>query len=302
MRLLLCLLALAPWAGAQVTVEVSGDRIRAGDLAAAAPAWAAVDPDLELARAPVPGAVRAASRAELAMWARSAGVDVAPEAQPAQVRFVRAVRRLERDEVARLLARATADAFGLAPDAVEVELHGFAAPLAPEGELETDVEILGDRLNEPTRVHLKWRTPGGRSTIEVLRATVRARGAFWRARRELRAGEAVEAGDLERVEGPLPAPPDDLLREPPEQGKLVARRPLAAGEAVERNAIDVRPTVERGDLVELRLSGGAIRLRTPARAEAAGAAGDLVACRNLESGRRVTARVVSSDVVEVVVR
>ena len=301
MRTLLAF-AIVPALAGQITVEVASERIRAADLAPVAPVWAAADPALELARAPLPGAVRAASRSELALWARAVGLDPEPARQPEQVRFVRAVRRLERFEVETLVARATAERFGLEAGSVEVELLGFAAPLAPEGELETDVEILGDRLNEPTRVHLRWQPPGGRSTIEVLRATVRVRGEYWRARRELRPGEAIALGDLERVAGELPAAPAALFGPPVEGSKLVARRTIAAGEAVERAALDERPTVERGDLVELRLAGGAIRLRTPARVESAGSTGDVVACRNLESGRRITARVVSSDVVEALVR
>ena len=59
------------------------------------------------------------------------------------------------------------------------------------------------------------------------------------------------------------------------------------------------PLVRRGDLIELALRSKSIRLRVPARAEEAGSLGDRIACRNLESGRRVVATIVDQKRAEV---
>ena len=57
--------------------------------------------------------------------------------------------------------------------------------------------------------------------------------------------------------------------------------------------------VRRGDLLELQLRSGLILLRVPGRAEEAAAVGEVISCRNLESGSRVMARVLDSKHAEV---
>ena len=59
---------------------------------------------------------------------------------------------------------------------------------------------------------------------------------------------------------------------------------------------------ERGSIVELSVSRGAIRLRTPARAESAGSRGDVIPLRNLATNARVWGRVDSEGAVEAVRR
>jgi flagella basal body P-ring formation protein FlgA len=58
-------------------------------------------------------------------------------------------------------------------------------------------------------------------------------------------------------------------------------------------------TVRRGDLIHLEVIAGAIRLQVPARAEQAGSIGDLIVCRNLDSGRRISAKLVTPKIAQV---
>jgi flagella basal body P-ring formation protein FlgA len=58
-------------------------------------------------------------------------------------------------------------------------------------------------------------------------------------------------------------------------------------------------TIRRGDLIQLQLRAGGILLQTPGRAEQNGSVGDRITCRNLDSGRRVTATVVEPKLAEV---
>ncbi|HEX5430963.1 MAG TPA: flagella basal body P-ring formation protein FlgA [Bryobacteraceae bacterium] len=67
---------------------VHGDRILAGDLAAAVPAFAKLDPATELAPSPLPGLRRVFHIEDLARLARMHGMD--PPAAPAQVCVERA--------------------------------------------------------------------------------------------------------------------------------------------------------------------------------------------------------------------
>jgi len=80
------------------------------------------------------------------------------------------------------------------------------------------------------------------------------------------------------------------------------RKPLKAGAALSDDLIEQRPEVERGAIVELTVEVGAVRLRAPARAEGAGSKGDLLPFRNLETNKRVLARVVGARSAEVASR
>ena len=66
---------------------VEGDRIRAADLAAAAPAFAKLDPAIEIGLSPLPGIKRIFSPADLIRLARANGIDLA--APPSEVCFER---------------------------------------------------------------------------------------------------------------------------------------------------------------------------------------------------------------------
>src|SRR5271170_7752409 len=70
---------------------VDGDHIRAGDLAAVAPVFAALDPTVEIGLAPLPGIKRVLHPVDLLQLARDHGIELAPSpgSPPAEVCFER---------------------------------------------------------------------------------------------------------------------------------------------------------------------------------------------------------------------
>jgi flagella basal body P-ring formation protein FlgA len=110
----------------------------------------------------------------------------------------------------------------------------------------------------------------------------------------------LEAGDITFREGALEGPLDRWRLSPAQVLGKSLTRPLAAGERIPRSFLISTPAIERGALVELRLTTGAVELRAPGRAEQAGSVGDRLPFRNLESGRRVMARLLDARRAEVV--
>jgi Chaperone for flagella basal body P-ring formation len=74
--LFLIVFALSPAFGCRA---VDGDSIHASDLAAAAPAFAALDPALEIGFSPLPGITRVFHPSELLKLAREHGIQLATE-------------------------------------------------------------------------------------------------------------------------------------------------------------------------------------------------------------------------------
>ena len=76
---ILCGIAIA---GARIEIQVTRDRITAGDLANHIPAWADVEPAAELDYAPLPGIERRVTRGQIVQWGSSAGLELDPAALP----------------------------------------------------------------------------------------------------------------------------------------------------------------------------------------------------------------------------
>ncbi len=85
------LLAASVGCGQKTTCQtVDSDRIRAGDVAAVAPAFAALDPALEIGLAPLPGIKRVIRSGDLLQLARDHGVTLASQVPlPAEICFER---------------------------------------------------------------------------------------------------------------------------------------------------------------------------------------------------------------------
>ena len=116
---------------------------------------------------------------------------------------------------------------------------------------------------------------------------------------DLKPGTELETSDFRFEEGPLMGPPDRyLLTEQEIQDKRLKVH-LREGEVLEQRMLQKIETVRRGDLIQIRVRSGSVQLQAPARAEQSGSIGDPILCRNLDSGRKVTATIVSSKFAEV---
>jgi flagella basal body P-ring formation protein FlgA len=106
----------------------------------------------------------------------------------------------------------------------------------------------------------------------------------------VRAGSVLEAASL-RVEEVEDFPFGDITRRIDEVAGRLAKRPIAAGQAVLRSLLETAPDVLRGDTVRVEVLGRATRLAFDAKAQSTGRRGDRILLVNPSSGARFQARV-----------
>ena len=283
-RALLAAVCVAAWAPGQECAVVEGERIRAGDLARLRPLFSALDPDMELGYAPAPGLRRVLAPGELARLARRHGlIAVSLEA----VCIEGAAERLAEAGLIEAMRRSLGEE-------ARIEIVEFVRHAVPRGVLEFPLAGLAGPPGQPGAAVL-WRgrvwTASGRTAPVWARVRVGVERRGLVARRDLAAGKAIEAGDVEErlVElfptvGVKPVEASEVVG-------AVARRRIRAGEMLTAALLRLAPEVERGDRVEVEVRTGAARLRLEARAETSGRRGEAVLVRNPATGRRFKAMV-----------
>ncbi len=275
------LLALA----ASGCIEVDGPAILARDLARAHPAWAGLPPETPLGFTPAPGARRLLDASELK---RLAGPGAPALEATGPVCVVRATGILSPAEALAAMRVSLGEAAHI--EIVEVSLFPV-----PRGEVVFPKTGLSRPARRDSAQPALWRG--------YVRYDERRRAPVWAkvrvsvrtvrvvAARDLRAGQVIDAAWL-RLEDSGMFPPSDPLAESVEE---VAGRVLKAGVVqgapVPRRIVAASREVERGDRVQVEAAFGAARVAVAAEAETAGARGDTVVVRNLQSGKRFRARV-----------
>ncbi|MDA1312182.1 MAG: flagellar basal body P-ring formation chaperone FlgA [Acidobacteria bacterium] len=278
---------------------IERDRITAGQLARVIPAWAVVEPTTFLAYAPRPGAHRQIARAKLMSWGRDHGLDLDQDRLPASVLVRRATRRLGHAEALDLVLRNLAAGLQLSTDDIHVKLEGYRPALLPAGKLEFELPQGNLVFNRLTPLAIEWRDTDGRTGRVMVRASVAIDGQYAVAKRDLPTGTEIGPDDFDFEEGALPGAPQRFVLSPPDVSGMELRSSLLAGRPLDRRLLVVAETIERGDLIQIRLRFGDVVLQTPARAEESGSVGERIQCRNLDSGRRIVARVISPKLAEV---
>lgn len=258
-------------------MPVAGAHITGRDLAAAAPSFQAVAPDLDLGHAPVPGARRFFEPGELAR--------ITHLPADSSVCFERAVAPL----TAAMVTEAIRKSPGMAE--AQVGVVAISAFPAPQGELVFPPEGL---VQPSTGEVAVWNGyvnyDGGRFTVWArVRLTIRTHRVI--AAADLRPGHLVEAADVrvEEVDGfpfrvPMPDSLDAVV------GRAV-RRLVPAGKAVAAAALGEPNDVEAGDTVIVEVHSGAATLRLEAKAESGGRRGDMISLRNADGGKMFRAKV-----------
>ena len=282
-----------------IRLALEHDRLTAGDLARVIPEWKAAAPHEPLGFAPLPGIDRRLARGQLLGWGKRLGLDLRPESMPDFVLVSRRMRQFTEAEAKTALTAAIAERHGLDADQVRIQLHDFEATPVPTGTLRLDSNLLLTQLNEPRSVPLRWKDGGGRSATIWLRATVSIMGRYAAAAESLEVGTTLRPEDFVFQTGQLAGDPKKYITTPEQVAGMTLKRPLREGEPLLRGAIARHHTVRRGDLVELQLKSRSIQLRVPGRAEQSGSRGETIACRNLESGQRISAVIVDSKHAEV---
>jgi flagella basal body P-ring formation protein FlgA len=78
-----------------------------------------------------------------------------------------------------------------------------------------------------------------------------------------------------------------------------ARNSIAAGQVLSWRDVEARPTLRRGEIVEVIAVEGRLRVSTKAMVLEDGRTGDMIAVRNLSSNKDLRARIINERTVEV---
>lgn len=263
-------------------VEVAGDRILAGDLAAAAPAFQRLDPATPLGYSPVAGIVRWLSRKEMAAAFGDGG-----EALDLPSRLCVVRRHSIPDELALLSAMRKA-----LPHDADVSI--VRRPEAPVPEGEYVFAPGGIRASGSPGVY-QWRgrvqpAGGGRSVALSVMVRIRIQRPVLIAKRSLPAGSSIAEGDLaaevREVGWPPPAPPEN----PQDYIGWRTRRPVEAGDRVDPHWLVAPLAAKAGSPVSLRVEQDGARVRMEALALTGGRPGDTVFVKSPFTAARIRAR------------
>ncbi len=178
-------------------------------------------------------------------------------------------------------------------------LHGLVPEPQPEGlafELSTAATTRFEGLVPVTVVMRDGGQPFSRAVVTV---RVESLSKVLVARRSLRVGEVIRAGDLEAEARLSDRLPKGSTRE---LADLVGRRlsrPVRAGAVVPKSSVEDVPTIARGQRVTVRLERGPLRIDLVGRAREDGRLGDLIRVQNPGSRRDVVGTVDAGGVVRV---
>jgi len=264
-------------------VLVDGGRIRAGDLAVAVPAFAAMPAERDLAPAPAGTLVRIFTRVQLAALAPGFSGEL-PDRVCVQRRREAIPPEAWQAAVEAALTKMCGQTAWKAK-VLEAPMHRF-----PMGELVfhrsgltagrgatqlwRGAVLLPDKSTVPVWVRVDVQT---RRSALLLRTPVAAGAAIgpedYRTEEIWAPGVCVEAGDAPR--------PDWML----------ARHAMQAGAELRKEDLRFPPAVQRGQTVELEAGTGPARLRVPAVAEHDAAVGEMVPMKSGWNGSRLVGRV-----------
>jgi flagella basal body P-ring formation protein FlgA len=254
------------------------DQIRAGDLAARFPEWAAVPPETPLALAPAPGVQRVLRVLELRRMAERWSVSSVPVSDVCVTRPV-AVSNAEQ-----LLAAMRKEL-----PAAHIEMLDFSRQPAPQGTLA--FPVTGLRQGPSGGYWSGYVTYGGNHRF-TLWARVKVTVATPRvvATQDLKPNMTLDTAAL-RVEMRDEVPAAGFVSTVEEVAGKVSRRAIPAGTALRTEFLEPAKVVLRGDTVQVEAVRGGVQLSLECVADASGAVGDIIPILNPVSKRRFPARV-----------
>lgn len=263
-------------------VEVVGDRILAGDLAAAAPAFQKLDPATPLGYSPMAGIVRWLSRKEMA-----AAFGDGDETLDLPSRLCVVRRQSIPDELALLSAMQK-----VLPEDAEVSI--VRRPDAPVPLGEYVFAPGGIRASgSPGVYHWRGRVQpagGGRSVPLAVTVRIRIQRPVLVARRSLPVGSIIAEGDLAAEARDVGWPPPNPPESPREYLGWKTRRKLEAGDTVDPRWLAAPLAAKAGSRVSLMVEQNGARVRLDALALTGGRPGDTVFVKSPFTAARIRAR------------
>lgn len=270
-----------------LVLQSLSDHITVADLVPAFPTLKAVAPETPLALAPAPGVVRVFRNSELRSMADRWSVE-APEGE---ICIGRPVTPLDPNQLLDAMQRALPEG--------TVEILEYSHRAAPKGEIDFSPAALHD--SPAGSIWTGYINYDGVHRFSIwARVKVRLAVPVVIALRDLLPGQPVSSDAIQaRIRDQGPGSDSRRARSPDE---IVGRWPRAripSGSVILTTQLEEPKAVTRGDLVQVAVQSGSTRLETEARAEAAGAIGDMIPVRNLTSQKRFLARVSGKDRVSV---
>jgi len=269
MRITLLFLAIAPAFACGI---IDGERIFGKDVAAASPAFAALDAQLEIGAAPLPGVQRVLRADELVRLAKQNGISL--DSPAGAICFERATEPLLAEQLVPILQKA------LGLDNLRIEILDFSRVGVPHGTL--DFPKSGLMPNGLWRGRVLY---GESHSMPVwVKARITVDRTWVEAAETLAAGKAIEPSQLIVKTGPR-FPFDTTLIE--SISMMAGRRPvrtLPAGTQITSTMLTVAHDIERGDNVAVEVRVGNAILNFEATAESSGRAGEPVQIKNPENG------------------
>ena len=258
---------------------IDGDRIVGRDLAAISPVFAALDAQMDIGAAPVPGVQRVLRSDELVRLAKQN--NIALEGSVSAVCFERATEPLTVETLLPALQKAV----GL--ENARIEIVDFSHFGVPRGTLEFPKSSL--MPNGLWRGRFLY--DQGHSMPVWVKARITVERTWVEAAEPLPTGKSILASQLIVKTGPR-FPFDPTLIETIDE--LVGRRPvrsLIPGNPIIPAMLAIAHDVERGDLVAVEVKVGGAILDFDATAESSGRAGDSILIKNPDNGRSFLAKI-----------
>ncbi len=263
---------------------VEGNRILAGDLTAANPAFGTLDSKLAIVAAPAPGVSRVFRPEEIARLARLNGITL--PSPVAEFCFERATEQLTPEALMPVLRAA------LPLDGTQIEILDFSRFGIPHGTLSfsrTGLSSAGSSSTNLWRGHVTY--DQSRTAPVWVRVRITAQQTWVEAAELIPSGKLIESSQIVLRKGPRfpfgPAPLDaiDLA------AAHKSLRAIRQGEPIFASMLTKPCEVERGDVVRVEVSSGGAHLEFDAVAQSAAHAGESVTVKSPENGAHFQARV-----------
>lgn len=295
-RILLVLLASHVCLRAGACVPLSGEQLRAGDLAKGDAAFAALPADLVLSYAPPPGRQRTISATELKQW--RVGHQLSSEG-PETICFERTAEEIAIGPVTEAMLSVSK----LKDRHPKLNVLEVCRCSVPNGQLEFRLSGLSPAPAGRPETPVLWRgvvkTATGQAYPVWAKVILSVEGPAVRATHNLKPGQTIQDSDLESIvltESPLRLSGVESVDF--YAGKAV-RQSVAAGAILGSQLVVVPSAVKRGTLITVDVLNDGADLSLQARAEADGNKGDQIQLTNLSGFRRFTATVVGPNRAEI---
>ena len=291
-RIFLVLLAFNACLRAGACVPVSGEQLRAGDLAKGDAAFAAVSSNLVLSYSPPPGKQRIITATELKQWR---AIHQLSSEGPETICFERTAEEVTIGPVTEAML-STPELKDLHPKLQVLEVCRCSVP---NGKLEFPLSGLSPAPAGHPEMPVLWRgsvkTASGQAYPVWAKVILSVEGSAVRATHSLKIGQTIQSSDLGSVS--LTESPARLLGMENlafYAGKAV-RQSVSAGSILSSSLVVVPSAVKRGTLVTVDVLNDGADLSLQARAEVDGNEGDQIQLTNLSGYRRFTATVVGPN-------